>query len=137
MRDETRHPISFEITYTIEEEPSPHDDMVKNISEGGLCLLTREAIEVGSELEFTLTIGDKSYQLAGFSVWEKASSEINDVYEIGVQFDLDSQEVATTIVQLICNLHLYRKTIEIEEGRNITLHEAALEFKQGIKGNQT
>lgn len=137
MRDETRHPITFEIAYTIEEELAPHEDMVKNISEGGLCLITIHDIQVGTELSFFLTIGNTKYELEGFSVWKKDSLEIAEMYEVGVQFTLESLDLATSIVQLICDIHDYQRDIEIEEGRHISLHEAALEFNQGTKGNIT
>lgn len=137
MRDETRHPITLAISYTIEDDPSPHKEMAKNISEGGLCLLTKEEIEIGTEIEVTFSIGDDTCTLVGFSVWCKESLEYEGMCEVGIQFDIESLDIAPSIVQTVCDIYDYKNTIEIEEGRTITLQEAAVEFKQGIKGNQT
>lgn len=136
MRDETRHPISIQVTYTLEEEPHTHKDTLKNISEGGICIVAKEYIDIGTEIEAQLTIGNINYTLCGLIVWCKESYEEEECYEAGIQFDPDTLDIAPEIVAKVCQLVDYQKDIEILENRSITLEEAALEIITGEKGNE-
>lgn len=131
MRDEIRHPVSLPITYILDDEEEKHVDTLKNISEGGLGLLVHDVIDIGEEIEITLTIGNQTHKLCGLVVWFLESVETAGLYEAGIQFDGETIEESAQLVSEICRIVDYQKDIQIEEGRIITLEEAALEIQQG------
>lgn len=128
MRDENRYPLEIPIHYTLEEEPEEFQDVLKNISEGGICFTTDEYIDVATEIELKLSIGATITEFSGITVWCKTNEDNTELFDVGVQFSPESLEDAEIIVQQVCEINALKKDIELSEEREITFNEAVQEF---------
>lgn len=127
MRQETRHPFELPIKYQIDENGMIHEDDMRNISEGGICIQSQVPLEIGSEISIKISICTPPFAADGVIVWCKPEGE---VFEAGVQFDNVTAEFSCRMVEQISYIEQYRKDVEKLENRSLTPQEAALEWFQ-------
>ena len=77
------HRLSLHVPVIIDDKEKAE---MKNISVGGLCLVTRRSINTGSSVGIKFTIpGNEKFKSRGYIIWSHEKSE--NEYECGLEFE--------------------------------------------------
>jgi hypothetical protein len=125
MRHFIRHPVDVPIEVNTEgDEPSAFH--THDISVGGLAFHTSFAVSPGRRIEIRIPYVQPAFEARARVVWCRPS-ELHG-YELGVSF-LDAQDAfLARMVEQICYIEDYRKTVQRMEGRQLSSEEAAMEW---------
>ena len=83
MRRFIRHPSDIPIECRLTRQRPGRQDRLKNISSGGLCFETPEALQRGRVIQLTIPIREPAFEATGTIVWCRRT---NTHYDVGVQF---------------------------------------------------
>ncbi len=125
MRQYIRHPSDVPIRYSLTDLAKQEAEQLKDISEGGLCFSAQAALQPGAKVQIEIPIEDPPFAAEGTVIW---CDKLDDHYEIGVQFADDNEQFKLRMVEQLCYIERYKKDILINEGRELTGEEAALEW---------
>ncbi|HHW78676.1 MAG TPA: PilZ domain-containing protein [Xanthomonadaceae bacterium] len=125
MRHFIRHPSDIPMDYRVTRYRPSRRDRLKNISPGGLCFETPEALERGCVIQITIPIREPAFEATGTIVWCRRAS---GHYEVGVQFADANTEFAVRMVEQICQIHHYQREVLEKEGRSLSGEDAAAEW---------
>ena len=84
-----RKPISIDVSCDIRPESKGLETWTKDMSAGGICLVSREALDVDRIIDFTFTIPDtgKQIEVSGKVMWiEKSTVALDNFFYSGIQF---------------------------------------------------
>lgn len=126
MRRFIRHPVDIPINYRLLNNPGEKEKL-KNVSRGGLCFKTNEAIPVGVTIRVEIPACQPKFESEGTVVW---CSQADGTYNIGVQFDDCASEFNLRMVEQVCYIEHYKNYVWEKEGRLLTGEEAATEWIQ-------
>lgn len=124
MRNYIRHPTSIPIHVCSGASHSGPVE-VQNLSEGGLCFLTDESVQVGSRVEFLIPMVKPDYHGEGVVVWLRQQAP--HLYEVGMRFTSDDEFFRTRMVEQVCCIEDYRQNLSAQ-GRELNTEEAAKEW---------
>ena len=124
MRSYIRHPTSIPIQVCAGGDESSRV-RVRNLSAGGLCFLTNQAVQVGTIVEFEIPVIKPDYHGHGVVVWRRDQGAQR--YEVGIRFTSDDEYFRTRMVEQVCQIEDYRQRLALK-GRQLTSEEAALEW---------
>jgi hypothetical protein len=125
MRQYIRHPASIPIFYDLVDRASNRKDYLKNISHGGLCFQSKQAIETGACLLLQIPFTRPVFKEQGLVVWCQAT---DGHYEVGVQFTTVQTEFRVRMVEQVCYIEEYRHDLFAKEGREVSSEAAATEW---------
>lgn len=125
MRSFIRHPSDIPIDYRLTHQGSGGRVRLKNVSPGGLCFETPEALQRGRIIQIMIPVQEPPFEAMGTIVWCR---QTNHHYEIGVQFADANTEFAVRMVEQICQIHHYQREILEREGRMLSGADAAAEW---------
>jgi len=125
MRCFIRHPSDIPIHCCITRHGSSQWDRLKNISSGGLCFETQEALQQGCMIQITIPVRKPAFEATGTIVWCRRT---NHYYDVGVQFTDESTEFAVRMIEQICQIHHYQREVLEKEGRSLSGADAATEW---------
>ncbi len=123
MRRFIRHPAAVPIQ--LHASSSRHLAQSRNLSEGGLCCAVAHALEVGSEVDISISLVKPPYRGHGVVVWCHPDG---DAYEAGIRFEGEQDAFSVRMVEQVCQIELYRQTVAEHEGRQLSSEEAAAEW---------
>lgn len=126
MRRFIRHPVDIPISYYLLDKPLGKEEL-KNVSRGGLCFKTHEALPVGTAIRVEIPACLPKFESEGTVVW---CSRADGSYDIGVQFDDSASEFNLRMVEQVCYIEHYKNYVWEKEGRRLTGEEAASEWIQ-------
>jgi len=129
MRKFIRHPIDIPIEYSVGDSADSAPPHLQNISEGGLCITTAQAVPAGSSIRIKITLRTPPFEAEGTVMW---CQKKEDYYETGVKFDDDSVEYTVRMVEQVCHIEQYKNDALTNEGRLLSSEQAA---KEWIKHN--
>jgi hypothetical protein len=132
MRLYIRHPSDVPIDYQLGGHASARRDQLSNYSEGGLCFISSEWIEPGMEIHFAIPITPPQFHATGIVVWCRQEGED---YQIGVKFAEAETAYAVRMVEQLCYIEHYRESVKMNEGRELSGEEAALEWIEKYAGD--
>ncbi len=125
MRSFIRHPSDIPMDYRLTHHGSNRRDRLQNISAGGLCFETQEALQQGRVIQITIPVREPPFEATGTIVWCR---QTNRHYEVGVQFADANTEFAVRMVEQICQIHHYQREVLEREGRSLSGAAAAAEW---------
>ncbi|MBF0198146.1 MAG: PilZ domain-containing protein [Planctomycetes bacterium] len=127
IRTYIRHPTDIPIQLKPAEDHDEQQELyqMKDISHGGLRCMYGEFIEPGAYINLQLPIVKPVFETVGKVMWCKKSDE---AYEIGIEFLRSDDIQKARMVEQICHIEHYRKSLVEKEGREITSAEAAMEW---------
>lgn len=102
MRSFIRHPADIPIECRLTRHGPSRRDRLKNISAGGLCFETSEALQRGCLIQITIPVREPAFEATGTIVWCRRT---NSHYDVGVQFADAHTEFAVRMVEQICQIH--------------------------------
>jgi hypothetical protein len=126
MRRFIRHPVDIPISYHLLDKPGEIEKL-KNVSRGGLCFKTHEALPVGTAIRIEIPACQPKFESEGTVVW---CSRADSSYDIGVQFGDCASEFNLRMVEQVCYIEHYKNYVWEKEGRRLTGEEAASEWIQ-------
>lgn len=125
MRQFIRHPADIPIECRITRLGSGRRHCLKNISQGGLCFQTSNALRRGCIIQITIPVQEPAFEMTGTIVWCRRT---NSHYDVGVQFADADTEFLVRMVEQICQIHHYQREVLEKEGRVLSGAEAAAEW---------
>ncbi|MDS4031421.1 MAG: PilZ domain-containing protein [Candidatus Contendobacter sp.] len=125
MRSFIRHPSDIPMDYCLTCPNVGWRHRLKNISAGGLCFETQEALQQGHVIQITIPVREPPFKAMGTIVWCR---QTNHHYEVGVQFADANTEFAVRMVEQICQIHHYQREVLEREGRSLSGAAAAAEW---------
>jgi hypothetical protein len=125
MRSFIRHPSDIPMDYRLTRQAPGRRSRLRNISVGGLCFETLEALQRGRAIQIMIPVREPPFEATGTIVWCR---QTNHHYEVGVQFADANTEFAVRMVEQICQIHHYQREVLEREGRSLSGADAAAEW---------
>jgi len=124
MRRYIRHPSSMPIGYRLHEGVTGQPRL-RNVSAGGLCFATSEAVSNGTPIHIDIRLGEQVFSADGEVVW---CHGVDGQHEIGVCFRDAATAFTVRMVEQLCYIEQYRQQVRHGEGRELSSEEAASEW---------
>ena len=103
-----RFDITLKVNYTTQKAPRMEKTgIVKDVSAGGMQLLTEEKLETGSRLELKVFIPEalNPAHLNGTVLWSKDVSDGKKIsYSAGIEFGKIEEDNKNTFLRFLCGL---------------------------------
>ena len=108
-----RFEVSLKANYSIQKEPKVEKTgIVKDVSAGGVQLLTEQKVDVGNKIELKIFIPEalNPVHLSGIVLWSKESNPERGLsYQAGIEFGKIEEDNKNTFLRFLCGL-MYKKT---------------------------
>lgn len=124
-RQYIRHPSRMPIRFDIQTASCDRGEVLRNVSEGGLCFSTCTAVESGQGIRVTIPVLGRHFEVDGVVAWCRGVAQ---GYEVGVRFLSPQDRFCVRMVEQLCYIEDYRGTVERNEGRTLTSEQAAREW---------
>jgi hypothetical protein len=124
MRSFIRHPTDIPIEIRLADQACQHEPL-RNISRSGLCFRHPEAVLVGSHIVVRIALTVPPFEASCRVTWCQADGY---AWQVGVEFLDQDIQFRLRMVEQICHIEQYRRTVQENQGRALTSHEAALEW---------
>lgn len=134
IRKHIRHITGIPIEVHIEQNQNyqSNEDIVTNISLGGLSFIASDRLDTNQSIEIGFPVFGQEIMLVGRVVWcEKTSHG----YEVGLEFDDPREIERLKLIEQTSQIERYREEIEQQEGRKLTLLQATREWASQYAGN--
>lgn len=128
MREFIRHPSTIPVSIQLLGDHDFEVDTLSNVSLGGISCISKKPMELGSDVMIKVDYLDPDYSIIGTVT---RCEKVGEDYELGVEFVSTKQEhFRIRMVEQICHIEHYKKEVLKEEGRDLSIEEAALEWIQ-------
>ena len=124
MRSFIRHPTDIPIEILLENEPCKREPL-RNVSRGGLCFLSPQAAPVGGHITVRIALTSPPFEAACRVTWCQPDGS---AWQVGVEFLDQDILFRLRMVEQICHIEHYRRTVRENQGRALSSHEAAIEW---------
>ncbi|MDX1587625.1 MAG: PilZ domain-containing protein [Oleiphilaceae bacterium] len=136
-----RHPLDMPIE-VLEGRGGRHNGETLNLSLGGVAFQSHQPHTPGQDVRVRISCCDPPAEVAGHVVWCEPDGAL---FDVGVAFYDPGDAYKMRMVEQACHIQQYRLDRVIEEGRYLTLDEAAREwipryarrFTEKLPGNNT
>ena len=101
MRNYIRHPTSI----PIHVNAGGHDVgnlSLQNLSSGGLCFITDQAIKIGEFIDFLIPVVKPDYVGTGVVVWRRKQTA--KMFEVGLRFTNEDEFFRARMVEQVCQI---------------------------------
>jgi len=132
MREYIRHPSAIPLEVRLADQPLPQQDMLNNVSVGGLSFCSREAVHAGSRIVIRIPVIKDDVEVVGQVVWCRHNGQC---YDVGVSFSDHQEAYRTRMVEQICHIERYKDEVRQRERRELSSEEAAAEWISKYAGN--
>ena len=102
-----------------------------NVSHGGLAFVTETCPLPGDTIEVTIPDVDPPFQANARVAWCRPEEA---AFLVGVQFLDASDAFRARMVEQVCTIERYRQEVREQEGRELTMQEAAAEWIRKYAG---
>ena len=130
MRSFIRHPTDIPIEIRLEDQSCQHEPL-RNVSRGGLCFLHPQAAAVGSNIVVRIALTSPPFEAACRVTWCQADG---NAWQVGVEFLDQDILFRLRMVEQICHIEQYRRTVRESQGRALSSQEAAIEWIERYAG---
>lgn len=127
MRQYIRHPAEVPIEYRVLGVDHAKSNVLKNISQGGLCFNADQQLEPGAGIRLRIPVQDPPFEVVGVVRWCRP---VRDGYDVGVEFADAADAFAVRMVEQVCHIEQYRSEVLKTEGRKLSGEQAAAEWIQ-------
>ncbi|MBI2571360.1 MAG: PilZ domain-containing protein [Candidatus Schekmanbacteria bacterium] len=125
MRKFIRHPSDVPIDVSAESETGTRRERLQNISLGGLCYMSANAVAPGTCVKVRFPIVSPRFQARGKIAWCR---EREGTCHIGVAFVEEQDLFRVRLLEQLCHIMHYKAEMSITEGRELSTEEAAREW---------
>jgi len=124
-RSYLRHPSDIPIDILPVEIDSGDTRMLHNVSHGGLSFSATHDYALGENVRIRIVLVSPAFEALGKVVWCRESG---GHFIVGVEFLNQMDLFRARMVEQICHIEHYKKSLFENEGRHLTSQEAALEW---------
>ena len=124
MRSFIRHPTDIPIEIRLADQAYKHEPL-RNVSRSGLCFRHPEAVPVGSNIFVRIALTVPPFEASCRVTWCQADG---NAWQVGVEFHDQDVLFRLRMVEQICHIEHYRRTVHESQGRTLSSHEAAFEW---------
>ena len=121
-----RHPSDIPIEYRFIDKTKCSQDSVNNVSIGGLSFRSNQYIKPNSCLHLHIPIDDGYFEADAKVCW--CHSRGDQYYDVGVDFNDAKEAFSARMVEQVCHIEHYKRTVLETEGRQLNGDEAAAEW---------
>jgi len=126
MRQFIRHPVDVPIEIRTDHAVSGAEVQTHDISLGGLAVHSSQAVEPGAMIEVRIPYVEPAFEARARVAWCRPNN--GGGHELGVSF-LDAQDAfLARMVEQLCYIEDYRKSVARLEGRHLSPEDAAHEW---------
>jgi hypothetical protein len=126
MRQFIRHPVDVPIELRTEHAGAPAEVQTQDISQGGLAVRSAVPVEPGALIEVRIPYVEPAFEARARVAWCRRRPEGG--HEVGVSF-LDAEDAfLARMVEQVCYIEDYRKSVARLEGRTLSSEDAAQEW---------
>ena len=125
MRRFIRHPTDIPIELVRNDVIAPVAPALRDVSHGGLSFRHREPVAVGTVVSMRIVLTQPAFETQARVVWCLAEGA---GWQIGVEFLDPDDRFRARMVEQICHIEQYRREQRDHTGRQLSSHEAALEW---------
>lgn len=130
-----RHPSEIPLEYCLTQSPSQYTmDYIRDVSVGGLSFHSQKYLEPEQWVHIFIPIDENYFEADAQVKWCRASS-VEDDFDVGVSFSNESEAFSARMVEQVCYIETYKKTILEKEGRYLSSDEAAAEWISKFAGD--
>lgn len=131
-RSYLRHPSDIPIDILPAEVDAGDTRALHNVSHGGLSFSAAQSYALGEVVRLRISLVSPAFEALGKVVWCHGGE---GHYIVGVEF-LDEMDLfRARMVEQICHIEHYKKTLREDQGRQLTSQEAALEWISKFAGD--
>jgi hypothetical protein len=127
MRQFIRHPIDVPIEIRTHHHRHGAELHTHDISLGGLAVQSDVAVEPGALIEVCIAYVQPAFEAPARVAWCHPRAE-GGGHEVGLSFLHVQDAFLARMVEQICYIEDYRRSIAREEGRQLSAEEAASEW---------
>jgi hypothetical protein len=120
-----RHPSDIPIELLAERRIPAANGELHDVSLGGLSCRSEKRLNVGALVRVKIPFVRPPFETEGRVVWCRRS---NSEYEVGIQFIEVQAAFKARMVEQICHIEHYKNEIREREGRELSGHQAAMEW---------
>lgn len=133
MRQFIRHPIDVPVQIALGDAGPPSAYHAHDISPGGLALRSGCAVPPGQRVDIRIACVQPPFQAHARVAWCRPHPLSG--YELGVTF-LDAEDAfRARMVEQLCHIEDYRRSVHRTQGRTLSLDEAAQEWIERHAGS--
>ena len=126
MRQFIRHPVDVPVEIRAGASGTARAFHTHDISLGGLALQSSFAVDVGSIVDIRIGCVQPPFAAHARVAWCRTRDD--EGFELGVTF-LDAQDAfLARMVEQVCHIEEYRRSVQRTERRELSSEEAALEW---------
>jgi hypothetical protein len=125
MRQYIRHPADIPIDIELDDSTQWHSKRLRNVSLGGLCFESRAEYPCGQLVVIRIPLVQPIFEAHAKVVWCFAKQT---GYEVGLELMDQDEAFRANMIEQICHIEHYRKTVQQVEGRELDAQAAAREW---------
>jgi hypothetical protein len=124
MRRFIRHPVEIPIEVAVESQPRSQR-MAHDLSIGGLAIESAQQFTAGTIVQVDIPFVDPPFRSRARVAWcmPRPSG-----YRLGVEFLESGDAFRGRMVEQVCYIQSYKKSVCEKEGRTISIEQAAIEW---------
>ena len=113
------------IKCAVQGDPTSQPQQLENISEGGVCFHSAQALDPGLKVRLTIPVHGRDFYAEGVVTWCQREET---GYQVGVRFSDTATAYTVRMVEQVCHIEDYRRQTAQREGRHLSAAEAASEW---------
>ena len=125
-----RHPLCFPLKFKVLENKNYKKSLTKDISEGGLCFLTGQKVDVDTVISMELPVIDKVFKIKAKVVYSCESSDNPNMRQIGVCFLKYADAFKVKLIEQIYLIDEYRSLMSFQKEREVSFMEASSQWSK-------
>ena len=125
MRQYMRHPADIPIEVSRGHQPAPAGCQIHDVGHGGLAFHADAEVEPGIIVEIRIPFVRPVFETQARVAWCSAQT---DGFELGVEFLGGDDAFRARMVEQVCHIEDYRRSVYRTQGRRLTAEEAAMEW---------
>lgn len=125
QREFIRHPADIPISVKPEGSQNQMSLALNNVSCGGLAFLTPKELMIGTVVSIRISAVKPIFKVKAIVAW---CIPKNNMFEAGVEFIGEEDAYKVRMVEQVCHIEHYKRSIQEHEGRVLSGESAALEW---------
>lgn len=125
VREFIRHPAQVPIKVASEKTPEQLNLKLNNVSAGGLSFESPQRFSEGTVVKIRIPSTKPVFRVHAIVEWCRG---LKDVFELGVRFLDQDDAFRVRMVEQVCHIEQYRKSLQETEGRRISRNRASYEW---------
>ena len=124
MRRFIRHPTDIPIE-VLKGNGGGVQQPLRDVSHGGLSFRHDEQLPVGAVIRMRIVLTQPAFETEARVIWCLPEGR---AWQVGVQFLDPEDQFRARMVEQVCHIEHYRRELRDREGRQLSSHDAALEW---------